>query len=559
MEVFVFSVTPYRCALAALLVSVLLFSNQVTAQDNLNFGGSTQPNLDVQNFQPSASAFGIFSVESAQSASDLEVSAGFLLNFAKDPLVLTVQGENEPRTIVDSQLAGDLLFAIGFLDNIEVGLALPVYFISSAQIGATDINEVTVGDLRLRGKYTFLSPDDNPVGVAAYAQLGFPTGDTGAFTSSGQFYARPGVIVDTKLIPKLLLAANLSVNLQDERDFGELSIGSTMNWGFGGQYELLPQFLLVGLEFFGSSAFNDFFKAEETPFEGLLGFKFRTDLGVNFQVGAGGGIVPGYGAPAYRVFAGVHYANYNPDWDNDTILNVADKCPREPEDFDGFEDEEGCPDPDNDQDGVLDKVDSCPIEAEDSDQFEDEDGCPDPDNDKDGFPDDKDDCPNEAEIFNGNKDDDGCPDEGKALVTKELKILQKVLFAGGRATILKASFPLLNATAQIIKTHPEVILVEVQGHTDDVGNDRTNLRLSQQRADAVRKYLIDQGVEPKRLVAKGHGENEPAVSIEGLRGRKRREARDKNRRVQFEILERIENGKVIDLMPDTMPLKKPNE
>jgi len=130
------------------------------------------------------------------------------------------------------------------------------------------------------------------------------------------------------------------------------------------------------------------------------------------------------------------------DRDGDGIADSRDLCPDEPEDFDGFEDTDGCPDPDNDKDGVLDvndrcpnapgprgdgcprsvgtdrdhdgipdAMDKCPDDPEDKDGFQDDDGCPDPDNDMDGIPDVRDKCPNEPETFNGYQDDDGCPDK----------------------------------------------------------------------------------------------------------------------------------------------------
>jgi outer membrane protein OmpA-like peptidoglycan-associated protein len=129
----------------------------------------------------------------------------------------------------------------------------------------------------------------------------------------------------------------------------------------------------------------------------------------------------------------------NLDKDGDGILDKVDACPEKPEDFDNFEDEDGCPDPDNDQDQILDPLDKCPLEPEDKDLFEDEDGCPDPDNDKDtvldvddkcpntpgpvdnqgcplndrdgdGIPDKLDQCPDNPEDFDGDRDEDGCPD-----------------------------------------------------------------------------------------------------------------------------------------------------
>ncbi len=115
------------------------------------------------------------------------------------------------------------------------------------------------------------------------------------------------------------------------------------------------------------------------------------------------------------------------DSDDDGVPNKYDLCPKDPEDMDGFEDQDGCPDPDNDKDGVCDPYvmekgqlekfkgicqgsDKCVEVAEDKDGYQDEDGCPDPDNDKDGIPDLKDKCPNDPEDMDGFEDNDGCPD-----------------------------------------------------------------------------------------------------------------------------------------------------
>lgn len=98
------------------------------------------------------------------------------------------------------------------------------------------------------------------------------------------------------------------------------------------------------------------------------------------------------------------------DTDGDRLADTADKCPTQAEDYDGFEDTDGCPELDNDSDGVPDVADKCPTDDEDRDGFEDADGCPDPDNDNDGVMDAVDKCPNKAETKNGVDDDDGCPD-----------------------------------------------------------------------------------------------------------------------------------------------------
>src|SRR6185436_14802402 len=137
-------------------------------------------------------------------------------------------------------------------------------------------------------------------------------------------------------------------------------------------------------------------------------------------------------------------------------------------------------------DGILDPADRCPDEPEDKDGFEDEDGCPDPDNDKDGILDNDDKCPNEPGVA-----PDGCPKKYNLVVVTEHKIelKQTVFFDTNRAKIKAASFALLDDVAQAMKDNP-AIKVEIQGHTDSQGNDNFNLKLSQKRAESVRVYLI---------------------------------------------------------------------
>ncbi len=117
-------------------------------------------------------------------------------------------------------------------------------------------------------------------------------------------------------------------------------------------------------------------------------------------------------APDWRLTLGLSWRGglATSDDDQDGISDSRDGCPKEAEDFDGFEDLDGCPDADNDKDGVPDTKDLAPDLAEDMDGFEDEDGRPDKDNDADGISDDKDGCPNEPEDFDGDRDVDGCPD-----------------------------------------------------------------------------------------------------------------------------------------------------
>ncbi|MGM0595870.1 MAG: OmpA family protein [Myxococcota bacterium] len=243
-----------------------------------------------------------------------------------------------------------------------------------------------------------------------------------------------------------------------------------------------------------------------------------------------------------------------PDKDNDGdgIADSVDKCPGKDkdkennfkdvaEDIDGFEDKDGCPDKDNDGDGIADSVDKCPGKdkdkennfkdvAEDIDGFEDDDGCPDKDNDKDGIPDVKDKCPNKPEVFNGYLDKDGCPDKLKLIkiTKKKIELKQKIFFAYNKAKIRKKSYGLLNEIYKVLKSRPSMKIM-IEGHTDSDGSASYNRRLSRRRARAVRKYLIKKGVDPSRMKSVGRGESKPIAS------NKTKAGKSKNRRVEFVI------------------------
>ena len=135
------------------------------------------------------------------------------------------------------------------------------------------------------------------------------------------------------------------------------------------------------------------------------------------------------------------------DNDHDAVADAKDRCPNEAEDADGFEDEDGCPDTDNDKDGVADAKDRCPKDPEDKDGFEDEDGCPDTDNDKDGIADAADKCPNEA----GPAGTNGCPQKFQLItVTKDkIELKQTIYFETAKARIQPRSYPLLDEVAAV--------------------------------------------------------------------------------------------------------------
>jgi OmpA-OmpF porin, OOP family len=239
-----------------------------------------------------------------------------------------------------------------------------------------------------------------------------------------------------------------------------------------------------------------------------------------------------------------------PDVDEDGIMDKNDKCPKEAEDTDGFDDTDGCPEADNDNDKILDEADECPDVPEIVNGVKDADGCPDeaPDSDKDGLPDHVDKCPQKPETLNGFEDDDGCPDKGVNLVEvteNDIKILQRVEFATGSDKIQGAtSFAVLNTVAAVLNNRKEIFLIEIGGHTDNVGPADQNRALSQKRADAVVKYLVDKGVDKTRLTAKGYGPDKPIADNKDSKGKQ------KNRRVEFTILKSVKKqGSTVQTAP----------
>lgn len=218
----------------------------------------------------------------------------------------------------------------------------------------------------------------------------------------------------------------------------------------------------------------------------------------------------------------------DPDNDGDGILDVDDKEPNLAEDIDGFEDEDGVPDPDNDGDGILDVDDKEPDLAEDFDGFEDEDGAPDLDNDGDGILDVDDKCPDEPETMNGYMDEDGCPDKKPEIIFEKKApiILDGVTFASGSAELSNNTKNILEKVVRTLKDYPKMNL-EINGYTDNTGSITFNMKISKQRAESVRNYLINQGIQADRLTANGYGPENPIVS------NSTKEGRAKNRRIEF--------------------------
>lgn len=251
------------------------------------------------------------------------------------------------------------------------------------------------------------------------------------------------------------------------------------------------------------------------------------------------------------------------DFDGDGIADVLDACPALPGPRTGDKKTNGCPE-DRDHDGIYDEVDACIDEPGVKSADPKMNGCP-ADSDGDGVPDPADACPKQAgkrtedPKTNGcpesldrdgdgiTNDHDACPDEKGApspdpkkngcpmafVADGQIKITQQVKFKTGSAQIDEgpASSDVLEAVLKILTDHPEIKKLRVEGHTDNVGSEKYNERLSDGRAASVKKWLVDHGIDASRLESEGFGPKRPIDSNDLAEGRQN------NRRVELHIVD----------------------
>ena len=223
------------------------------------------------------------------------------------------------------------------------------------------------------------------------------------------------------------------------------------------------------------------------------------------------------------------------DSDGDGIIDNNDKCPNVP----GVAKYDGCPVPDSDKDGINDDEDRCPT-VPGLARYQ---GCPVPDTDKDGINDEEDKCPNQAGVarYQGcpipdtdgdgvNDEEDKCPTEMGLPENFGCPALdaRRIQFVLGSAKLTKAAMAELDKGAGVLEKYPTV-KISIEGHTDNTGSAAGNQKLSEQRAAAVKTYLVKKGISADRMVAVGFGQTQPIADNKTAAGRAT------NRRVDFKM------------------------
>lgn len=497
--------------------------------------------VDTQRFQPRVTSGGYLQSEGSDIRRPIDpFSLGLWLSYGHNPLIV-VEDDEVIEKIVSAQVAFDLTASYAFADWFELGVHLPLAYLSG-----DDVSDATLGDARVLPKFRLLSDEQDGVGLALLADVRLPT-HTSQFYGGARLPAfAPRLIIDHRFgLSGFRAGVDLGVLLRDETQFRNVSAASELQAGVGIGYRFdggqSPVEIMFDLRSAIGLAETD---AEETGLEALLGASIDATPEWKVNIGGGLGVLEGFGIPTARVLVGVRWEPSPNDPDHDGLRN-----PTEEEDEHKVleqaptEEQAAAASPDQAQADAVDDAtreaairggyDACPKLPEDFDGIEDDDGCPEGDEDGDGVLDYLDRCDDEAETINGFKDDDGCEDEGPAQIIVEegrISILETIRFEPESSAIDRDSYRIMDQIALALRKHKEIDRIEVGGHTDSTGSHEYNVRLSHARARSVRMYLLEQGIKPGRLSARGYGPDKPIADNETDDGRA------KNRRVEFVVV-----------------------
>ncbi len=427
-------------------------------------------------------------------------------------------GDDKLGDLIRHRLDVHVMGAVAVTDWLE--LALDVPFTPWQAHGFDDLEASSgfvdqapsaagLGDVRVLGRAGLLRDPEGPLLVAAIVEARGLTGNGDSFLGERQVLIFPRVALERDIGARLRLALELGYRYRSQPgQYLNIFVGDEGAAGAGVMWRLpgaeayrnaLFGELLVSTPARAAFTFDDA-DALKSPIELLGGY--RGWLSEEWQLAAGLGrglaIEPGYGRSGLRVFASVRF--------------VSDfKEPPQP------------PEGDRDRDGLMDSQDRCPDEP----GLPELDGCP--DRDADGIPDIEDRCPGDKGIPKL----DGCPTDKPVAVLEDggLVLFGTINFDSAKATIKQDSFEVVDTVARLLLANPEIKLIRVDGHTDDVGKAEANLDLSDRRAAAVVDYLVGKGVARERLSSKGFGEGVPIDSNATALGRA------KNRRVEFTVLD----------------------
>ena len=524
--------------LSPLVALGLLSGLSAHAQDGL-------PEFDVQNVRPSIDARRTLLTDDAGLAPSNSFMGRFVFSQASDLLTFTPTGSDKQVAVLKNLMTGHVIGAYT-ISRFRIGLDVPMVFSATSDILE---GQGGLGDMAFDMRGTIIHPDDGPVGLALSARFGLPTATVDLPIGGSGIGYETALIVDKRMGP-LLAAANIGFRGRPPAELDNVTVGNQIATRLGVGYEITSSAGVSG-DVVGHLLASDMGNTAGGAWEGMLGGWYRFDENWVTRGGVGSGLTDGIGTSSFRSMLSV---GYEPepvlDSDGDGLLDRDDRCKDEPEDVDGHEDADGCPDELNPvrlvfRDPYGYPVDEISVSLENEDDGTTASGgavieelltpgvwlieasAPGFDPVEDDFTVEEGERFDRILVLNPNR-----PPPKVRVTRKAIRITDRIYFEVNKDTIRTESYDILNAIAATMAAHPDVRRVRVEGHTDSRSSDGYNLELSQRRAEAVRAYLIRQGVSSDRLVAVGKGEREPIDS------REHPDAWELNRRVEFLIEER---------------------
>jgi OOP family OmpA-OmpF porin len=398
-----------------LLVSLWLAAPSAAAQER---------RYDLERFRPAPDPDGFLTITGTRTPGPLRYDFGAALGYAGRQLLLRDTATGETLGVVSDRFFGDLTFQLGLGGIFAVGIDAPFVLSQvgdgAAIDGAGPLPSAAIRDPRISGRMRLLGEDatvdrerHEGEGLAVQAAITLPIGQERSFAGEGAPQLEAELLGDFHLLDIGIGGVLGFRHRFAEPTVADVSFRNQLYFGVGLQ---VPSFVLEQLVSIAevdvtTDLENPFGNVSSTVVEWRLGLRARLgDLAITAM--GGSGLVGGVGSPSVRGVLGVTWSPRVHDRDHDGLVDDRDECPSLPEDFDAYEDENGCPEPDNDRDLVPDLDDACPDEAAELDRDLDDDGCTDPllDRDGDALADDVDACPDVAEDVDGVDDADGCPD-----------------------------------------------------------------------------------------------------------------------------------------------------
>jgi len=499
------------------------------------------PGMDLWNFEPAFDSSGLLTTMGSSTLGNLGFSGALVADYARSPLRYA-EGSDDEGDVLEYVVTGRASAAIGLSRFLNLGFTIPATLNQAegeAPPGDWEALASGVNDPQALIKINVFGGDGVPGGLAIAGGVGIPAGDPGGMTGTGSWTGGATAALDANL-SGVELVWNLGYRYRaNDGSLRNLDLDDEVLFGFGAGYEAAGLLEVFGEIYGRTVAKNLFSKSRESPVEAAAGIRFFLTRSLRAVLGASAGLTDGVGSPSFRGLMGIEFVRQGKikprDADMDGIPDEEDGCPGEPEDLDGFNDADGCPDPDNDGDGIPDAQDGAVDEPEDFDGFEDEDGVPDPDNDSDGIPDIQDACPDDPEDRNGIKDEDGCPDEG---IPDNLRVVGNRIipetpfgFLPQTDRMMEGSLAIIASITRLLTIEPEGKILWIEVHTDNAMDPGDALLLTEKQAGRLATLFVLYGLPPHRIRTAHYGSSRPVASNRTAKGR------EANRRVEFYIIE----------------------